>query len=36
MRDTFVKTLVELAKDDKNIELITGDLYYSTLFKSLN
>ncbi len=26
MRDTFVKTLVELAKKDRNIELITGDL----------
>ncbi len=38
MRDTFVKTLVHLAKEDKNIELITGDIgfgvlkpYYETL-----
>lgn len=31
MRDTFVKTLVELAKDDKNIELITGDLGFGVL-----
>lgn len=30
MRDTFVKTLVELAKEDKNIELIKAisDLEY--------
>ena len=26
MRDTFVRTLIDLAKKDKNIELITGDL----------
>lgn len=31
MRDTFVKTLVELAKQDKNIELITGDLGFGVL-----
>lgn len=31
MRDTFVKTLVELAKNDKNIELITGDLGFGVL-----
>lgn len=31
MRDTFVKTLVELAKKDKNIELITGDLGFGVL-----
>lgn len=31
MRDTFVKTLVELAKEDKNIELITGDLGFGVL-----
>lgn len=31
MRDTFVKTLVELAKDNKNIELITGDLGFGVL-----
>lgn len=31
MRDTFVKTLVELAKENKNIELITGDLGYGVL-----
>lgn len=31
MRDTFVKTLVELAKSDKNIELITGDLGFGVL-----
>lgn len=31
MRDTFVNTLVELAKEDKNIELITGDLGFGVL-----
>ena len=31
MRDTFVKTLVELAKKDKNIELVTGDLGFGVL-----
>lgn len=31
MRDTFVNTLVELAKNDKNIELITGDLGFGVL-----
>lgn len=31
MRDTFVKTLIELAKNDKNIELITGDLGFGVL-----
>lgn len=31
MRDTFVRTLVECAKEDKNIELITGDLGFGVL-----
>ncbi len=31
MRDTFVKTLIELAKQDKSIELITGDLGFGVL-----
>ncbi len=31
MRDTFVRTLVELAKADKNIELVTGDLGFGVL-----
>lgn len=31
MRDTFVRTLVALAKADKNIELITGDLGFGVL-----
>lgn len=31
MRDTFVKTLVKLAKDDKKIELVTGDLGFGVL-----
>lgn len=31
MRDTFVKTLVELAKQDDKIELITGDLGFGVL-----
>lgn len=31
MRDTFVKTLVKLAKEDRNIELVTGDLGFGVL-----
>lgn len=31
MRDTFVRTLIELAEKDKNIELITGDLGFGVL-----
>lgn len=31
MRDTFVKTLVELAKEDEKIELVTGDLGFGVL-----
>lgn len=31
MRDTFVRTLIKLAKADKNIELITGDLGFGVL-----
>lgn len=31
MRDTFVRTLIELAKEDKNIELLTGDLGFGVL-----
>ena len=31
MRDTFVKTLVRCAKEDKTIELITGDLGFGVL-----
>lgn len=31
MRDTFVKTLIEAAKKDKNIELVTGDLGFGVL-----
>ena len=31
MRDTFVKTLVKIAKEDKNIELVTGDLGFGVL-----
>lgn len=31
MRDAFVKTLIDLAKSDKNIELITGDLGFGVL-----
>lgn len=31
MRDTFVRTLVQLAKEDKKIELITGDLGFGVL-----
>lgn len=31
MRDTFVRTLVELAKTNKDIELVTGDLGFGVL-----
>lgn len=31
MRDTFVKTLLEIAKKDKNVYLITGDLGFGVL-----
>ena len=31
MRDTVIKTLIELGKKDKNIELITGDLGFGVL-----
>lgn len=31
MRDTFVRTIVEIAKDNKNIELVTGDLGFGVL-----
>ena len=31
MRDTFVRTMVELAKEYKNIELVTGDLGFGVL-----
>lgn len=31
MRDTFVRTLIELAKKDKDIELVTGDLGFGVL-----
>lgn len=31
MRDTFVRTLIDLAKRDKNIHLITGDLGFGVL-----
>lgn len=31
MRDTFVRTMVQLAKEDKNIELVTGDLGFGVL-----
>ena len=31
MRDTFVRTLVDLAKKDKRIELVTGDLGFGVL-----
>lgn len=31
MRDTFVRTLLSLAKENKNIELITGDLGFGVL-----
>ena len=31
MRDTFVKTLIRIAKDNPNVELITGDLGFGVL-----
>lgn len=31
MRDTFVRTLVELARKNRNIELVTGDLGFGVL-----
>lgn len=31
MRDTFVKTLIEIAKQDKNVYLVTGDLGFGVL-----
>lgn len=31
MRDTFVRTLIKLAQQDKNIELVTGDLGFGVL-----
>ena len=31
MRDTFVRTLIELAKENENIELVTGDLGFGVL-----
>ena len=31
MRDTFVKTLISLAKNNKDIELVTGDLGFGVL-----
>lgn len=31
MRNTFVNTLVELAKKDRDIELVTGDLGFGVL-----
>ncbi|MDP4117854.1 MAG: transketolase C-terminal domain-containing protein [Bacillota bacterium] len=31
MRDTFVKTLIDIAKADKNVVLITGDLGFGVL-----
>ncbi len=31
MRNTFVKTLVELAKENPNVELVTGDLGFGVL-----
>jgi transketolase len=31
MRDTFVKTLTEIAKADKNVHLLTGDLGFGVL-----
>lgn len=31
MRETFVKTLIELAKKDRSIELVTGDLGFGVL-----
>ena len=31
MRDTFVKTLIDIAKKDRNVHLITGDLGFGVL-----
>lgn len=31
MRDTVIKTLIELGKKDKNVELVTGDLGFGVL-----
>jgi transketolase len=31
MRDTFVRTLLEIAKHDKNVHLVTGDLGFGVL-----
>ena len=31
MRDTFVKTLLEIAKNDPNVHIITGDLGFGVL-----
>lgn len=31
MRDTFINTLIEIAKKDKNVHLVTGDLGYGVL-----
>ena len=31
MRDTFVRVLTQLAKEDKNIEIVTGDLGFGVL-----
>ncbi len=31
MRDGFIRTVLELAKEDKNVELITGDLGFGVL-----
>lgn len=31
MRDTFIKTLLEMAREDRNIELVTGDLGFGVL-----
>ena len=31
MRDTFVRTLIDIAKADPNVELITGDLGFGVL-----
>ena len=31
MRDTFVRTLIEVAKKDPNVELVTGDLGFGVL-----
>ena len=31
MRDTFVRTLIDIAKADKNVHLVTGDLGFGVL-----